>query len=244
MCCMCGRSSRRVAFPRSSTLSVGRVSLVFLGVGFLVSGLFTNPAHATAIVSPVAVINNSLGEWSSSLAVEFMIDQSGLSSGFTSGTTDFTNYIGTSPTHVANQFNTLWGSRSGQTSGVVDFDLGSAISINEFVLWSDASNGGASSGIKEFRLYASLASDFSENVLLGTFIGPLGLPTPTPLPATVYSFAPTPARFVRLEIINHWGDPNINIHEVAFGATVVPEPAALGLAVGVLGLWSFYYCRR
>jgi len=192
-------------------------------------------ANATAILSPNAVINNTLGVCCVGGEEFRMIDQSGLSVGFNSGLSDLAVYLGAGPTHVANVFGTLWTSNS--RSGLVDFDLGSVYSVADFVLWNDANQGGASSGIRNFRLHASLVADFSVSTLLGAFVGELGPPFPgPPIPAELFSFAAADARYIRLEIIDQWGDPNVNVGEVAFGVgnavIPIPEPAVLAL-VGI-----------
>src|SRR4030042_1951088 len=71
---------------------------------------FAHQIWAGQITSPTDVINNTMGEFSESFRDDFMIDQSGLSSGFISGVVDFDIYLSGTPTHAFDQTNVGWGS--------------------------------------------------------------------------------------------------------------------------------------
>lgn len=205
-----------------------------IGFFYIVSLIFTANTLASVIVSPINIINNSLGEFPG-YSDDRMIDQSGLSTGFTSGVTDFDTYISTNPTHLSTNSSRSYASPISVTSGVIDFDLGSIFTVNDFVMWGDNSLTSTSRGPKDFALYASMSSDFSGAINLGSFTSATP-PIPTNIPAEVFSFAATSARYIRLEIINSHGDGNnINIGEIAVSA--IPIPAAAWLfGSGLLGL--------
>ena len=195
----------------------------------------TNQAAADVIVAPVAGVINAGGPGFGSLSETF--DQSGLSSGYISGVTDFDAYLATNPTHTDEFSGFEWFSNSGTTSATVTYDLGTATTINRLALWNEES-----SGIGLLNLLYSL-----NNV---TFL-PLASVTPFDNPigdyaAQVFGFAPTVAQYVRFEMSNcpqpdPGSFPACAIGEVAFasgaGPAQAPEPGLIALmALGLGGI--------
>lgn len=83
------------------------------------------PAQVT-MLQPVGVTTNmgqTLGP------PTLMIDQSGLSSSYTSGVTNFDTYLASNPTHNST-LTTGWESGFAITTGNVDFDLGSSVTVS------------------------------------------------------------------------------------------------------------------
>lgn len=185
----------------------------------LLPAFWWNCGHANVILSPTAVIANSMGTGGGS--TDNLVNQTGLSSGFTSGMTDFGSYIASNPVHAALSSVNAWGSPTSVTSGSLDFDLGSIYSVGALALWSDQFN----SGIMDFTLFADNDASFTTATDLGSFTASLTNPI------TVQTFAaPAVARYIRLQIDSvHASAINATIGEVAFDVTPVPLPAAIWL---------------
>jgi hypothetical protein len=124
-------------------------------------------ARAGVILSPSAIISNSLGEQNSSFQVANLINQSGLSAGFISGTTDFSTYLAGTPTHLnpSSLGNGGWASQSGTTSGTIVFDLGAVYTLHRMALWNDED----SQAIGGFALVISNDLSFATSTSLGSF---------------------------------------------------------------------------
>jgi uncharacterized protein (TIGR03382 family) len=163
-----------------------------------------------------------------------IIDQSGLSTGYTSGVTDFQGYLAGGPTHIDDPA-TAW-IAVGHPSGHVDFDLGSPMEIAAAAIWN-YSNSTNFAAMTQITLFGSLDAGFASSTNLGTF----NLTVPpifTSDTAQVLAFGPINARYIRLAVENPTLTPALN--EVAFD--VVPEPATLTLALA--GLAALFYRRR
>src|SRR5262245_6199090 len=90
------------------------------------------PARAGVILQPASVstdMGTGLG------SPNRVINQSGLSAGYTSGVTDFDTYIARKPTHNSSDGRNIWGSDFSNT-GNFDFDLGGTYAIGAFALWN------------------------------------------------------------------------------------------------------------
>lgn len=112
---------------------------VFPAVALIFSA--TN-VSSTEILSPAAVINNTLGEVNANTVAGNIINQSGLSASFTSRVTDFATYIAGNPTHAplssGNFLSTLI---ANGTAGILDFDLGGLFGVSNFIMWGDNAGG-------------------------------------------------------------------------------------------------------
>jgi hypothetical protein len=201
------------------------------------------PARAGLILDPASAstnIGSGLGTNPNSV-----INQSGLSAGYTSGVTDFGAYIASKPTHNSTAGENTWYSRNGYMFGNFDFDLGGTFTIQSFALWNLGGNN--ESNVAGFELLASADPSFSSLTSLGTFAAdPNTGPADAVLPE-VFTFAPTSAAFLRMRIFDNNGSGFFTAFgEAAFevqSPAAVPEPASLTLlAVGGLGLLG--YARR
>lgn len=207
-----------------------------LVVPFLLGGLLalsSVAANAQIMYRPTGASSNIGTGGSTNL--NNVINGSGLSTGFTSGTTNLTGY---SATHNNNFPANLWGGTA--RTGLVTFDMGSTFStpLASFVFW----NLGPTNDVRvaTFTLSASNDSTFSSGV---TSLGSFTTNTTGTNPATnyeVFSFTPTTARYYRMNITGTFNtnSNNTGIGEVAFAgvlAAAAPEPATFAfLALGAL----------
>ncbi len=154
-----------------------------------------------------------------------VFDQSGLSLGYTEGD-DFDAYLAASPTHIST-LGTDVRSIPGITTGSLTFDFGSATTLESLTFWNFFPSSPVAT--VDFSLEASLTSDFSSSTSLGSFTRTVASASPTP--AEVFSFAPTNAQFVRLNVLSNNGGPRFAIGEVVFEESqvteTVPEPTSI-----------------
>lgn len=210
------------------------ILMLILSVALIGSVLSHDTCHATVIVSPVDSFNNTMGQYFA-FSMAGAIDQSGLSSGFTSGVTNLTTYLGTNPTHAATtEPPNFWVSMV--PTGSVDFDLGSTFTVTHLVLWQQ--DRWHNEQVKGFTVFTSNVSDFTSLTNVGSF-------TATeigggPAPAETFNLTPSTGRYVRLNITS--SNSFTDIGELAFG---VPEPSTLALAtVAAFGLLAASTLRR
>jgi hypothetical protein len=201
------------------------------GIGLILAGLLIlAPAveGATVILQAESVTTDMGTEPSIDGSGVFnLIDQSGLSVGYTSGVDNFDAYLAGSPEHN-NSTSTVWQSDSVQT-GNVDFDLGGIFLVEEIAFWNIPFNGSA---VTQVQLFASNDPTFENAIDLGVFMIPYE-EGPSSLPAELLDIADTSAQFVRIEVQENFDDaPRSGFAEVAFG--VVPEPSASLLACTAL----------
>ena len=204
--------------------------------------LFTSAnVSANTILSPIAALaSNTFG---SGFGIGNTINQSGLSSSFVSGVTDFDTYLATNPTHSVAAFNNEWFTESGIHSAQVDYNLGAIYNIDKLALWNEEF-----SGLGAFNLLVS-----SDNVNFSSLLSNI-MPTNNPIGsdylAQVFLLG-TAAQYIRLDITNcpqaGGGFDGCGIGEVAFSVnqdnpSAVPVPAALPLMAS--GLAAFGLGRR
>lgn len=203
--------------------------------GASLSGAFVTGdcAHAGPIIQPVSA-TTTMGSFSSQYLPQFAIDQSGLASTYSSGVTDFDTFAATTGTvNGGSSFNT-WYSSAGVLTGNFDFFLGSEMTIESFALWNDPQSAGQA--VNSFRLWADDNAAFSSPELLGNYAALGGLPNAVNF-GQIFTFAPTSASYVRMEILSNHGSTFVTgFVEAAFEA-VIPGPSALSLfaAVALVG---------
>jgi len=156
------------------------------------------------------------------------INQSGLSTGYTSLVTDFDAYIAGNPSHD-NNLSTIWSSDPTTITGNFDFALGSSFTIQSLALWGNFDGALGVDTPKEFGLFADDNAGFASPTFLGNFIA--NIPIANPVSPQVFSFLPTDASFVRMQITSNNGGTNFTrFGEAAFevqDAQSVPEPSSL-----------------
>ena len=193
-----------------------------------------SPIMAGFMLQPVNVTSNVENTPPTAL-----IDQAGLSSGYTSRITNFDTYLALNPTHNGENFG--WLTSLNVTAAQLTFDLGGLNPIESLAIWN---SGIAVLGIKDFSILASNDSSFLTSVNLGSFtaISPLGTHTAT-LPQ-VFSFAPISASFIRLDIQNSQGIARLFMGEVAFELVAVPEPSSFVIVVVSCMIAIHCRCRK
>lgn len=170
-----------------------------------------------------------------------LIDQTGLSAGYTSGVTDFDSYIASGPTHNSALGSNGWATQNNVTAAFVTFDLGSSMTVESMAFWNRKHDAGIQ-GVKDFELRACPDSTCTSTTLLGGFtaLNTLGA-NDSAVGAQVFAFAATMAQYLRMDMLNTHGATVLSAGEVAFersaAVTATPEPAsALLLAGGLLAL--------
>ena len=98
-----------------------RISLTLLALVVL-------PLSAGSIIHPTSIVSNTAGEFAPGDA-NHMIDESGLSSTYVSGVTDFATYMATNPSHTFAYSGFEWFSPAGVHSGTIIYNLGASFTI-------------------------------------------------------------------------------------------------------------------
>ncbi|GGE22470.1 hypothetical protein GCM10011529_31310 [Polymorphobacter glacialis] len=189
---------------------------------------------SAAVATPVsAVATNTFPFWGEYRA-ENLINGSGLTDGLHS-----------------NSYPAMWMTDLGVNTASITFVLGARYTLTSATIWNYNFGNPAEfqstilRGVKDFKLFGSTNGvDYSE-----LFGGTLGLGTGQPLAGQTVSFAGA-ARFIRLDIVNNYGqgtyaerDWNTGLSEVRF-AGAVPEPMTWAMLVAGFGLTGAVMRRR
>lgn len=177
--------------------------------------------EAAVLIQPHGIRTNMTTEFGN---VVHGIDQSGLSTNYISGVTDFNSFTA----NHGNFSDEVW-STTDTLPGFIDFDLGFQADLIGMVLWYAIPNGNFH--INEFTLRISEVDDFSSSPVF--FAGDTAR-----VIQTNFTFSePIEGRYVRLEILTNNGAERTRLDEIAFAQ--VPEPSSvILLEIGSLALLS------
>lgn len=201
-------------------------------------------AQAGLILSPTAVVSNSIGEIAASVEIGNVIDQSGLSSGFVSGATDYATYIAAAPTHSRLGTDLFW--LGPAATGNIVFDLGSAYSIERLAIWQGGPSHKSAFNINSIKLETSADLAFTNPSAAGNFNVPRGLGGSV-WPVNDFDLNDSVGRYVRLTIESNHGGFRSRFGEIAFdvSAVAVPEPSSFALlAAAGIAFVGKRLCRR
>lgn len=206
-----------------------------------VSALVATAAQAGpgVIIAPISATVDTNGPGFGSITNTF--DQSGLSTGYTAGVTNFDSYIASGPTHTTTFSGFEFFGNSGTSTLQVTYDFGSIKSINALALWNEES-----SGIGSLNLLTSLDGTTFTSLASGL------IPTDNGLAAylaDVFAFGNVSTRYVRFEA-SGCPQPIVGsftacaIGEVAFRSGAIPEPSSWALMIAGFGLVGAAMRRR
>ena len=186
------------------------------------------PSNAGAILSPVAMLANSAGEAAPGDAAH-VFDQSGLSSTFTSGVTDFATYMAGSPSHTFLYSGFEWFSSLGVHSGFFIFDLGAAYNLLHVADWNDEF-----SGLTSLTVSTCATAACAAPVAIGGGTPTNWPDTVTSYTADVFALSGASSRYLRIDMTGPQALADydgLSMGEIAFDVTpaAAPEPSSLFL---------------
>jgi hypothetical protein len=152
----------------------------------VISGLWWNAAQGAVVLSPVSVVDSDLAPFDATTGFENIINRSGITDPFVSGSTDFDTYFAEAGKPFGNaHFTNGWQSEVSfdlPLTGYIDFDLGEAYTIDRIAVWNislkditfevfeDLNGAGEPAG--DFVLPNHLHFPFSYSVVLLTLDAP------------------------------------------------------------------------
>lgn len=184
-----------------------------------------------AVILQPASVSTGMG---AVLAAGQVVDQSGLSVGYTSMVTDFDSYVASHPSATATT-GSVWTSSQGTRAGNFDLSFGTPYVVDAIAFW----NLGTSdpSAIQTFTITLSNDPSFAVSTIFTGFTA--GRPgTGQAADVQVFNFAPTSASYLRLGVVNTWSPTSFGTGFNEIGVRVVPEPGSVWLlGTGAL-LWA------
>ena len=203
-------------------------------VAALAAASLSAPALADTII-PVAVTATDTFSLFGQYKSENLINGSGLTGGLHDG-----------------NFAAMWMTNLGVNQASLTFDLGALYNLDGARIWNYNFGNPAEfqstilRGVKDFRLSGSANGTTFTELLSGRLLAGTG----QPLAAQSFALA-GPARFVRLDVLNNYGegtyaerDWSSGLSEVRFTGAAVPEPASWALMLGGFGLLGTALRRR
>ncbi|MDM4766620.1 PEP-CTERM sorting domain-containing protein [Pelomonas sp. SE-A7] len=232
-----GKGLRVTTWRSSMNIKALRAAIAALALAGLTAG-----ASAGAIRSGTVIASSASA--CCGLVASLLVDQSGLSSNYVNGVTDFDTYLASSPTALGSSTWPLFPAGYFAFAGaVVDIDLGASYTLARLAMWNDHDY----QGVDAFHLLISDTADFAVSSSLGAFNAMYGnndnnlLSYDIGTPHQVFDLTDATGRYVRVVFDSAHQDTYINLNEIAFdtgsGENHVPEPASLALVgLGLAGL--------
>ena len=227
---------------RITKMFVGTAACIVVSVGSQAGVVFDGGTINAATSSSLSAGSNPAIQ-----TIGDLNNQSGLSTNYVSGVTDFDTFTATT-TH------SLDGTRAANAYafdtgvGNIDFDFGIVMEIESIVIWHR--DGNSTFNIREFNILIDDDGNFSNGGTTAvasavtrtsnsdvTFPDVADIVDASP-DAEVVEFSSVSAQYVRLDVMSNFGGSGTLIREVAF--EVVPEPGSLAL----LGLGGLALLRR
>ncbi|MEW5687395.1 MAG: PEPxxWA-CTERM sorting domain-containing protein [Pseudomonadota bacterium] len=176
-------------------------------------------AEAAKIISPVSVRVASGGSAGSFWAVGNVINQSGLPTKYTPGSTDFDAYVAQN-VQVNAGLNTEWFSAQSSRAAQLVFDFGQEVTIYKLALWDENNSGQQSMSISTPEL--GLVRTFRPTESAQERYGP-----------QAFEFRPITTRYLTLDIIGcgRNGAPSQSVDYCGLGEIIFADGS--GIAVGV-----------
>lgn len=198
-------------------------------------------AQAAAILAPVSVSVISGGTVGMFWAVDNVIDQSGLTTTYIPGVTDFDAFLAQPNRHSGN-LNTEWFSGQDSRSAQLRFDFGTEVTLYKLAIWDENNSNQQSMSISTPSL--GLIRTFSPKEAAGApYFG-----------GEVFQFQPITTRYLTLDITGCGRKPGLGsvdycgLGEIVFadgsGVAAVPEPATWALLIGSFGMAGAMLRRR
>lgn len=230
---------------------VNSFTLITVSVASII--MLSKEATASVTLQPVSastnmgelVLRDADGSIVVFAAASHVIDQSALTPRYTSKVSDFDSYINSHPTANHGFGAAAWGSPAGVRSGTFDLNLGGDYKVNSMALWNAVDD---PSAIREFNILLDDNPSFSSPEKFSGFTALNSLREESSFSSfsQVFTFDPTAAHFVRLEILNTWSPSSYGtvFNEVMFGVSPVPESETYAMLLAGLGLIGFMSRRR
>ncbi len=217
-----------------------RIALISVSFGLLT----IVPMSAGVIIDPVGVTSN-VADSGLSYAIINTINQSGLSTGYTSGVTNFDTYLATNPSHTYLAAGFEWFAALGIDSATLIYDLGALYNVDRLAIWNEESSGIASMTV----LACADSACVSTSSMGSTSSLTNWSSSATSYTADVVSLTTRNTRYIELLVTGPQSGSTYNavsMGEIAFDAvtTAVPEPGSLGLISAGMGGLLFLLRRR
>ena len=173
---------------------LARLWLGAVSLAFTLSGLSGQVLPTGPIVEPVAVSSTHAPDPFVNAAgvgdLNSTIDQSGFTTQYVSGETEFDGYVAT---ELAVQRPASLGGIGPGLPGEMDFDLGLINQIDAIAIWNQT-GGPGSAALRKFDLLVSLSSDFADPTVIDSFTLPIRNNGLGGVQADVFTFRPVHAR--------------------------------------------------
>ena len=187
-------------------MSIQTLSKITIGLG--ISAIVLIPTSANALIDSVTTTTN-MGTFRT-------YNLSDLTNG------DGLSELSSTATH-GNSFDTMWLSNTGNTTGFLDFDLGSVSDVSEAYVWNYNSNGSLNRSVQNITVDTSI-DGVNFNNLLGTTT--LSQGTGNAISPDTLNLSNVTARYIRFNIQSNYGSPSYSgLSEVQFND--VPQSASV-----------------